>query len=122
MPRDAGLIDFDTKVGERSGGVAYYCARCGAFMTRAALAIRMEGGHEFQVVNPTGFLFHIRCFKDAPGAVAVGSATRDHTWFPGYDWRVALCSTCNSHVGWMYEGSGSPAVFFGLISPMLVER
>lgn len=122
MPRDAGLIDLDTRQGERSDGVAYYCARCGTFMTRPSLAIRMDGEHEHALVNPAGMAFQVACFRDAPGAVAVGNATSQFTWFSGYDWRIALCTGCDAHVGWMYEGSGSPAVFFGLIRTMLVER
>lgn len=122
MPRDAGLIDIDSHVGERSGGVAYYCARCGTYMTRGALGIRMGGEHEHVLFNPAGMLFRVVCFRDAPGAVAVGNATGEFTWFSGYDWRIALCKDCDTHVGWMYEGAGSPAVFFGLIRPMLVER
>lgn len=122
MPRDAGLTDIDLHVGEGSGGVAYYCARCGIFMTRASLGIRLAGKHEHVLANPAGMMFRVVCFKDAPGAVAVGNATSQFTWFPGYDWRLALCTGCDTHVGWMYEGTGSPAVFFGLIRPMLVER
>lgn len=122
MPRDAGLTDLDSHVGERAGGVAYYCARCGALVTRPALGIRMGGEHEHVVFNPAGMIFRVLCFADAPGAVAVGNASPHFTWFRGYTWRIALCRSCDAHIGWMYEGSGSPAVFFGLIRPMLVER
>lgn len=122
MPRDAVGIDSDVKTGEPAGGVAYYCASCGAYMTRAQLAIRMNGDHEHVVFNPAGRVYRIVCFRDAPGAVAVGSATGDFTWFRGFDWRIALCSACDAHVGWMYEGIGPPALFFGLIREMLVER
>jgi hypothetical protein len=122
MPRDAADTVIHDQVGSPDGGVAYYCAACGAFMTRPSLGIRIAGGHDHTFVNPVGIRFDVRCFADAPGAVAVGSATPQHTWFSGFDWRIALCATCGAHVGWMYEGLGPPAVFFGLIRPMLVER
>ena len=122
MPRDAADIVTDSHVGERSEGVAFYCAQCGAFMTRPAMAMRMGGDHEHVFFNPAGHVFRVVCFRDAPGAVAVGSPTDAFTWFKGFDWRVALCKGCGAHVGWMYEGIGPPAVFFGLIRPMLVER
>lgn len=122
MPRDAVDLVTHTHVDERSDGVAYYCARCGAFMTRARLGIRMNGEHEHVVFNPAGLVFRIVCFSDAPGAVAVGNASDQFTWFKGFTWRLALCKGCGTHMGWMYEGTGAPAVFFGLIRTMLVER
>lgn len=122
MPRDAAGIVTDERIGTGSDGVAFHCAVCGAFVTRPALALRMGGRHEHMLVNPAGIRFQVVCFKDAPGAVAVGSATGEFSWFTGFDWRVALCSACGAHLGWMYEGIGPPAVFFGLIRPMLVER
>ena len=122
MPRDAAHLVTDSDVDEGSGGVAYYCARCGTYMTRGALGIRMGGEHEHVVFNPAGRVFRVVCFKDAPGAVAVGNASDEFTWFKGFSWRIALCKSCDTHVGWMYEGTGSPAVFFGLIRTMLVER
>jgi hypothetical protein len=122
MPRDAIDLVTHTHVDEHSDGVAYYCARCGAFMTRARFGIRMNGEHEHVVFNPAGILFRVVCFTDAPGAVAVGNASDQFSWFKGFTWRIALCKGCGAHMGWMYEGGGAPAVFFGLIRPMLVER
>lgn len=120
MPRDAAGLDLH--VDELTGGVAYYCARCGAYMTRASFGLRMNGRHEHVLFNPAGIGFRVVCFTDAPGAVGVGNASDQFTWFEGFSWRIALCTGCDSHVGWMYEGTGAPAVFFGLIRPMLVER
>lgn len=122
MPRDAADLVTDIVVDESSGGVAYYCARCGSFMTRASLGIRMNGAHEHVVFNPAGMVFRVVCFKDTPGAVAVGNSSDQFSWFKGFTWRIALCKTCDSHVGWMFEGTGAPAVFFGLIRAMLVEQ
>jgi hypothetical protein len=25
------------------------------------------------------------------------------TWFDGYAWKICLCPTCKSHIGWMFE-------------------
>lgn len=122
MPRDATDLVTDSHVHERSGGVAYYCARCGTLMTRGSLGIRMNGDHEHVVFNPAGMMFRVACFKDAPGAVAVGNVSDQFSWFRGFTWRIALCKTCDAQMGWMYEGAGAPAVFFGLIRAMLVER
>jgi len=122
MPRDSVDLITHSHVEGDSGGVAFYCARCGAFMTRSRFGIRMNGDHEHVVFNPAGILFRIACFSDAPGAVAVGNASAQFSWFKGFTWRIALCRTCGVQMGWMYEGTGAPAVFFGLIRSMLVER
>lgn len=122
MPRDAAHLTTDSDSDEKSGGVAYYCAHCGTYMTRGSMGIRMDGEHEHVVFNPAGIVFRVVCFRDAPGAVAVGNNSDEFTWFRGFSWRIALCKSCNAHVGWMYEGTGAPAVFFGLIRSMLVER
>lgn len=107
---------------ERPREERLYCARCGMFVTKGRWRIRMKGEHEHVVFNPAGVLFRVQCFEEAPGAVAVGSASAEFTWFRGYDWRVALCTGCNSHLGWMYEGADAPAVFFGLIAQALQRQ
>ncbi|MBI5165051.1 MAG: hypothetical protein HY985_14260 [Magnetospirillum sp.] len=122
MPRDALSIDIDSSLAEKGDSVAYYCIRCGQFVTRTSWALRMGGDHEHVLFNPAGVIFRVACFADAPGVVAVGSASGQFTWFRGYLWRVALCRGCDTHLGWMYEGTGAPAVFFGLIRTLLVER
>ncbi len=107
---------------ERPREERLYCARCGMFVTKGAWRFRMNGGHEHVVFNPAGAVFRVQCFQEAPGAVAVGSASGAFTWFRGYDWRMALCTGCNGHLGWMYEGAGAPAVFFGLVVQALTRR
>lgn len=42
-----------------------------------------------------------------------GDPTEEHTWFPGYAWRMAHCRACQRHLGWGFSPvtpSPSPAV------------
>jgi len=81
--------------------------------------IAIDGHHAHSRFNPMGLRFHIRLFKEATGAVATGPAHASFTWFPGFDWRMAGCRKCRTHLGWRYEGKRAPRVFFGLIRDRL---
>ncbi|KAJ7337810.1 hypothetical protein OS493_007967 [Desmophyllum pertusum] len=32
-----------------------------------------------------------------------GEAFEEHSWFPGYAWRLAVCPQCGAHMGWSFE-------------------
>jgi hypothetical protein len=118
MPRDAPSAAADTGADEAE--VGYYCVRCGALVTQGRWRLAMGGDHEHVVFNPAGILFRILCFKEAPGVSPVGPPSGEFTWFRGYQWRLAPCASCATHLGWLYQGDGMrPAVFFGLIKPRL---
>jgi hypothetical protein len=51
----------------------FYCASCGHLITTGRWLISVDGGHEHTFFNPAGIIFDIRCFKEAPGAVAAGN-------------------------------------------------
>lgn len=80
----------------------------------------MDGAHERSVFNPAGLVFRIGCFREAPGVAEFGPTTTEFTWFRGYAWSIGLCRSCGVHLGWRYEGSLEPAVFFGLVKAQLV--
>ena len=91
-----------------------YCARCRQPVTDTTERLDINGNAEHACTNPLGITFHIRCFRRAPGCAADGIAITEHTWFPGYAWRVAYCSHCGAHLGWLFE-SPSGDGFYGLI-------
>ncbi|MCL2790899.1 MAG: cereblon family protein [Desulfobulbus sp.] len=97
-------------------GRAILCAVCNAAITRQQQARAVNGEHEHAFFNPAGIAFAIRCFHTAPGTVAQGESSSEFTWFPGYRWRIALCATCRTHLGWRFTGDGS---FYGLIADLL---
>jgi hypothetical protein len=97
-----------------------YCAHCGAFITWPAKRIHVQGRYEHTFTNPHGHVFHIGCFAAAPGCASVGAPTSDHTWFTGFRWVLALCASCDSHLGWEFTGGGER--FYALITRQLSER
>ncbi|MBW2042202.1 MAG: hypothetical protein JRI76_09240 [Deltaproteobacteria bacterium] len=95
------------------------CRACGRIITRTGHRTEVDGAHQHTFANPHGIVFQIGCFKDATGCALAGPATDDFTWFKGFAWRVAVCGSCLTHMGWMYVSS-SGASFFGLILDRLV--
>ena len=73
----------------------------------------MQGGSVHRRINPLGIEFEFGCFGAAPGCRTAGGETDEHTWFAGYQWRVALCGNCRTHLGWRFRSQDTQ--FFGLI-------
>lgn len=102
---------------ERDDGVR--CAQCRAVVTAAALAFQRGGAHEHTFRNPAGYSWTIRCFRDASGCSSAGAFTAEASWFPGYQWRYAVCATCGRHLGWWFVGSGPS--FVALIARRITQ-
>lgn len=91
----------------------WYCRSCDGHITEEHERIAMAGGTVHRRVNPLGIEFEFGCFGSAPGCRTVGDETVEHTWFAGYRWRIALCGSCRTHLGWRF--SSPDGQFFGLI-------
>jgi hypothetical protein len=90
------------------------CRSCSSVVAQATDAVERGGSHELTFRNPAGYSWAIRCFRDAEGCASSGALTAEATWFAGYEWCFATCSSCGRHLGWWYVGaSGS---FVGLIT------
>ncbi len=98
---------------------ALFCRPCGYGITGKDQSIEVNGVHEHTLFNPAGVVFHLGCFRNAPGCVQAGPATSEFTWFKGYVWRFSLCRNCGVHLGWQYQQD--EARFFGLILALLRE-
>jgi hypothetical protein len=96
-----------------------FCATCRKPVTRESERIAVNGAHTHRFTNPLHLSFRIGCFREAAGCRDQEPATTEHTWFPGYAWRVALCAHCQAHLGWRYEGNDGG--FYGLILGRLVS-
>ena len=91
------------------------CRPCGAPLAREADRLPADSGAEGAYVNPHGVVFDIVAVLQAPGALPLGPATLQATWFPGYAWQHALCAGCHSHIGWRYAAPDrTPPSFFGI--------
>lgn len=95
------------------------CAGCNGEITLHSLAAKRAGSHEHTFRNLAGYSWTVVCFRDAAGCGAAGDLTTKASWFPGYAWCYANCSSCGRHIGWWFVGSGPS--FAGLIVTRLVR-
>jgi hypothetical protein len=100
-------------------GERILCRQCLQLITSTAERIEIGGGHQHTFANPAGLLFQIGCFRRAQGCAAAGQPEAEWSWFQGYSWQVVLCSSCATHMGWLYTGSGDS--FYGLILHRLLQ-
>ena len=114
-------IKPETNRGELTGRERLLlCRFCGHGITSPADMTEMNGKLNHTFTNPAGNSFTIACFVSAKGCLTYGEPTYEHTWFPGFSWTYALCSGCQSHLGWYYSSKGTG--FFGLILNHLAEN
>lgn len=52
--------------------------------------------------NPHGQHFELITVTSA-NIMSHGEAVEEHSWFPGYAWRIAVCPQCGAHMGWAFE-------------------
>ena len=90
-----------------------FCTACRHPVTHQDERIEVNGAHQHGRTNPGGYTFEIGCFREAAGCMAPGEATEAHTWFKGYGWRIALCASCEQHLGWRFQAPADS--FHGLI-------
>ena len=93
------------------------CRFCRLAVTDESERLAVAGEHAHTRSNPHGITFCFGCFAGAPGCVAIGAATLEHSWFAGCRWRIAVCRGCGEHLGWLFTGAHR---FFGLILGRLV--
>jgi hypothetical protein len=100
------------------------CAACGARVTSSRERVDVNGAHAHTCTNPHGLTFDLGCFGVAEGCRPLGEATEAWCWFPGYAWRICVCSQCDAHLGWSYEPAtprSGDTGFFGLIFDRLTR-
>ena len=96
------------------------CRQCRQAITRDEERFSIQGAHRHTFANPHGLVFEIGCFKNTVGCGYAGPASDEFTWFAGYRWRVCFCSSCLTHLGWLFTSTGGDA-FHGLILERLLE-
>jgi len=119
-PHTGGSVEVreDAAVDEKREPV-YFCRSCGNSITSRKYSLEIDEKHLHTFMNPSGLIFQITCFSEAPGCLIYGSYTDEFTWFAGYEWSVVLCRVCSQHLGWHYSSGGNG--FFGLIMDNLAE-
>lgn len=94
------------------------CQRCRTAISNDSARIEVNDSHAHTCVNPHGSVYRIGCFSSAPGCSMQGLPSTAYSWFPGYLWQVAVCHSCEQHLGWRFRGAG---LFFGLILDRLIS-
>ena len=95
------------------------CVQCQQKITNPEERITVEGAHRHTFANPSGIVYEIGCFQSAVGCGYAGEPTGEFTWFKGYQWRIAICRTCLTHLGWLFTSETGNS-FAGLILDRLV--
>ena len=91
-----------------------FCIKCGNVIADSSDIIRKNGEDSGLFENPAGIFFRIICFVNAYGCGISGEYSGYNTWFPGYEWTIAFCNRCHTHLGWYYLSEENS--FWGLIA------
>ncbi len=98
---------------ETGEGGYLVCRACMHIITSTTEKIEINGSHIHGFTNPHGLYFDLGCFRHAPGCGYSKESSYEFTWFSGYAWRIAVCRTCYTHLGWLFTSGASR--FNGLI-------
>lgn len=114
---ESDIITLDDAEDKKERIVA--CRGCNNKIAGIADKISFDDHHIHTFANPSGILFEIGIYGEAGGLVMEGAFSDEFTWFKGYSWRIALCSFCLIHMGWMFQNRDNS--FFGIISDRIYE-
>lgn len=96
------------------------CRECLQIITNPSEKTGILGSHTHTFTNPNGIIFDIDCYKTAPGCGYVGQPSSEFTWFKGFMWKIAVCSACLTHLGWIFIAKDKNS-FLGLIQNRLIQ-
>ncbi len=96
------------------------CKVCGHKITTYREKVNVNGSHHHTFANPNGIIFDIGCYKTASGCLNTGPFTNEFSWFTGYQWRISICASCTTHLGWLFLSANNNS-FYGLILDRLIE-
>lgn len=101
------------------------CKTCKtAIAKRSDMLVMSSEGPLGAYVNPHGCVHEILTLNKANGLALYGRAETEYSWFPGYAWTVASCSTCETHMGWLFTATKKklkPKSFWGIRSSQVAE-
>jgi hypothetical protein len=115
---DFEVAEQDAELPEEEAYIV--CRQCRQAITRSEERFSIQGAHRHTFANPHGLVFEIGCFKHTVGCGYAGQTSDEFTWFAGYRWRICFCSSCLTHLGWLFTSTGGDA-FHGLILERLLE-
>ena len=82
------------------------CARCGVGLAKMSdIVLVSDAGATGSFVNPGGAvhdMITVSGTSAGPKLRLHGVPSSEHSWFPGYQWTIASCGTCGTHMGWRF--------------------
>ena len=99
------------------------CARCDTDVADRGAERSVRGRPIVETfTNPHGLRFEVLTLGVVRNVTLVGPPTAEFSWFAGYAWSIASCTTCRAHLGWRFDAvdGGEPGQFYGLIRTSLV--
>ena len=108
-PKLAEVVDDATRPKEGF----LFCAACSHVIGHVQDRIEVDGSFQHTCTNPYGYVHHFGCHREAHGCAISGDAHSADSWFQGFHWRLAVCGSCNTHMGWLFEKRDEH--FYGLI-------
>ncbi|XP_050419400.1 protein cereblon [Patella vulgata] len=74
-------------------------------------------------VNPAGHVHETLTIYNVQNIQLIGRSSTEHSWFPGYSWKIAQCRSCANHMGWKFKATHknfTPQLFWGMCRSSLV--
>ena len=113
------IVEDETDTIEDDDEEYLRCRQCHQIITKPSERIEIQGSHQHTFSNPHGIVFDIGCFRSCTGCGYVGPASEEFTWFKGFSWRIAICTMCLTHLGWLFVSRAGQG-FNGLIIDRLI--
>ncbi|XP_066307157.1 uncharacterized protein [Miscanthus floridulus] len=86
---------------------AFNFIRCRNCLTRIArrsdMVVTSSDSPMSSHSKPHSSVKEIITVYSATGLALRGDPSKTHSWFPGYTWTIALCSACQSNIGWLFR-------------------
>ncbi|KAG8041068.1 hypothetical protein G9C98_002056 [Cotesia typhae] len=103
----------------------FVCKRCGAKVAKQTDVFQMnEEGVQSAYCNPAGAIHEtITLYKAQSLVLDNAPPSSEYSWFPGYQWTIAHCGGCRSHMGWRFTAAQrdlKPQSFWGLTRTSLI--
>ena len=113
------IIENNSEKKESGENEFLLCGQCLQIITSTAERVKIDENHLHTFANPHGIIYEIGCFKTAAGCEYQGPARKEWSWFDGFSWKIALCSKCLIHLGWLFISNADES-FNGLIINRLI--
>jgi len=105
------------------------CSRCGSTIALPRDAFALSDTNIVGTfVNPSGHVMQVATFSkvrsETESILMIGDIVTEHSWFPGYGWKMCVCAGCGSHLGWHFTATPlplDPLSFYGFRQECLVR-